>query len=99
MKPRAGAVEAWLALNKALEACGGVPCRERERNRLWISEERADREQAVARCADCPVLALCRTAGRFERFGVWGGIDRSPRPKGRPPAGRVPDWEVSCECA
>lgn len=28
-------------------------------------------------CPSCTVLELCRAAGESERFGVWGGIDRT----------------------
>lgn len=30
-------------------------------------------------CADCPALDACRTAGKAETWGVWGGVDRSTR--------------------
>jgi|GEM_PF-4877170 hypothetical protein len=31
---------------------------------------------AIAACSRCPVLAGCRSMGRAERWGVWGGIPR-----------------------
>jgi len=54
-----------------------TPCAS-EDSRLWISEDRDQREWAAGLCVGCPLLAACRAAGRAEVFGVWGGRDRSP---------------------
>ena len=53
------------------------PCR--DRLALWTSETADERAQAVEACAHCwaPLLAACGVAGEFERFGVWGGVDRT----------------------
>lgn len=49
---------------------------------LPISEDADDRAVVVEfLCPRCPALVACDAAGRFERFGVWGGLDRSP-PRG-----------------
>lgn len=34
---------------------------------------------ATTLCPSCHVKTLCRDAGKRETFGVWGGVDRSPR--------------------
>jgi hypothetical protein len=49
----------------------------------WLSESAADRRIAEQLCRGCPVILECRTAAtaRKERWGVWGGVDRSPRGK------------------
>jgi hypothetical protein len=51
---------------------------------MWTSEDVADRDAASALCLGCPVLGLCAAAAdsRDERWGVWGGRDRGPRPYG-----------------
>lgn len=44
---------------------------------LWLSEDAEEREEAAERCQGCPVLEACYRAGAAERWGVWGGRDRS----------------------
>lgn len=49
----------------------------------WTSDERWERETAAERCVECPVVVDCRAAGaagKGEPAGVWGGVDRVPRP-------------------
>ena len=41
----------------------------------FTSEDPYDREQVLEVCHDCHALEACRTAGRHESIGVWGGID------------------------
>jgi hypothetical protein len=53
----------------------------------FTSDEPAERKAAANWCVACPVLDLCREAGRSERFHVWGGVDRAPR--SRPKASEV----------
>lgn len=44
-----------------------------------ISEDPDDREYTSLRwCPSCPALDACREAGRYERHGVWGAVDRTP---------------------
>lgn len=43
-------------------------------HKLWRLEE-----QAKQICADCPVIAQCREAGRTERYGIWGGLTAEER--------------------
>ena len=49
---------------------------------LWLSEHDNERVVAVMLCDHCPVLQVCRDTAeqRDERWGVWGGKDRSIRP-------------------
>lgn len=55
----------------------------------WTSDDRFERETAAERCVSCPVVDACRAAGDAgdEPAGVWGGVDRVPRPRkpGRKP--------------
>lgn len=58
-------------------APGGVPCQADPD--AFTSEFAAERERAARLCAGCPIRVLC---GRYavaarERWGVWGGKDRS----------------------
>lgn len=52
---------------------------------LHLSEDRDERARAVQACTACPVIAACRDAADEgdERFGVWGGVDRTARPASR----------------
>lgn len=58
-------------------------CGDPATHELWVSDQRAERETAAAWCSGCPLLDVCAAAGAAEVFGVWGGVDRTPRP-GRP---------------
>jgi Transcription factor WhiB len=56
-------------------------CSDPESSHLWLSEDRDERARAGRLCAGCPVTMECWAASvaRDERWGVWAGIDRSPR--------------------
>ena len=45
----------------------------------WYSDERAERLAAADACWDCPVIQACGTYADAadERFGCWGGRDRT----------------------
>ena len=45
----------------------------------FMSDERAVRAAAARACTGCPVRGLCAeyAAAAGERFGVWGGEDRT----------------------
>jgi hypothetical protein len=75
------ALPAWRRLQDALEVTV-TPCRGRGE---WISQHPEDRAFAVQHCRRCPITELCRAYAEAakERDGVWGGVDRTPRP-GRP---------------
>lgn len=47
----------------------------------FTSEDRAERDQAAAACAGCPLLVLCGLAAvaSGERWHVWAGVDLTPR--------------------
>lgn len=70
-----------------------TPCQTHDDPGLWLSDDEEEREAAAYLCTGCPVLRECFDAGRKERFGVWGGRDREPKPRPRKPAS--PDIESS----
>lgn len=67
-----------LAAEGRRPRCGDAGAHE-----VWLSEKADVRELAVQWCAGCPVLQLCDQAADAgdERFGVWAGVDRTPRPR------------------
>lgn len=67
------------ALRAALDDRQPVPCRTPGRTALWTSEAHEERAEAAEACQACPILDPCRAAGRFERFGTWGGRDRGAK--------------------
>jgi Transcription factor WhiB len=77
---------ATASLNTALitmASQGSRPrCADPVDHQLWTSEDQHDRDTAAARCNGCQVLSLCHQAAeeREEKWGVWGGRDRSIRP-------------------
>jgi WhiB family redox-sensing transcriptional regulator len=40
---------------------------------------RRDVQQAVKACATCPVRLECLEYGRYERYGIWGGLSGQER--------------------
>ena len=66
------------ALRAALDARQHIPCRTPGRTALWTSDAYEERAEAAEACQACPILDPCGAAGRFERWGVWAGIDRAP---------------------
>lgn len=62
------------AIAEALDSGRPIPCSNRPQ---WISDELTTRKTVAPLCSPCPVLLVCREAGRDERAGVWGGIDRT----------------------
>jgi hypothetical protein len=57
-------------------------CSDPATHHLWLSDHDSERATAVMLCDHCPVLTVCRDTAeqRDERWGVWGGVDRSIRP-------------------
>jgi len=54
-----------------------VPC---HGSLLPISDDDDEREfVALAWCPRCPVVDACRAAGKFHKFGIWGGVDTTAR--------------------
>jgi len=60
-------------------------CSDPGSNELWLSESEPERAEAARLCIGCPVFLQCgeAAAANDERWGVWGGRDRTVRP-GRP---------------
>lgn len=57
------------------------PCR--EQGELWFADDPDERAAAAEACRSCPALTECgdyATTAR-EKFGVWAGKDRTPRPR------------------
>jgi hypothetical protein len=52
---------------------------------MWLSEDAAARAEAARRCVGCPVYDPCGQAAeaRQEKFGTWGGRDRTVVPGGK----------------
>ena len=54
------------------------------------SDDRDERTRVAEElCPICPIRIECRAAGTWERWGVWGGVDRTgapakPRRRGEP---------------
>ena len=71
---------AGLLERGALPPCAG--------SAAWTSDEPDERATAAELCKPCPLLDACAALADEgdERWGIWGGIDRSPtsRPAGRP---------------
>ena len=49
----------------------------------WLSDDPDERRWAARLCAGCPAITECYEAGELEEFGVWGGVDRTARPKSK----------------
>jgi hypothetical protein len=52
-------------------------CGDYEVSHYWLSECEQERKQAARWCAGCVVFTECGEVGQHQRFGVWGGIDRT----------------------
>ncbi len=48
---------------------------------LFFSNDDADRETALAMCAECPVRTECleQALATRESYGIWGGTDEQER--------------------
>lgn len=62
-----------------------TPCQSSRRRNRWTSDDATDRAWAasVRQSLGCPVLTECGAAAdeQHERFGVFGGTDRTPAPR------------------
>lgn len=69
-----------LALVDAIDAGLIVPC---AGSGDWIADDYRKRARAAQACDGCPVLDQCAAAAESteEKHGVWGAVDRTPRPK------------------
>lgn len=76
-------------LTKALAAAAArglrQHCADAEVSHLWLSEREHERAIAAKLCRNCPVILECWSVAvaRKERFGVWGGVDRTRHPNGK----------------
>ncbi len=74
-------MNAQETLTEALSALADrrvrTPCQRPGVRDRWTSDDRDDREYAVAACRFCSVLPECRAAAEEtkERWGVWAGRD------------------------
>lgn len=75
-------------LGAALEAGERPPCCWPDLGPLWLSEKHTDRAEAAHHCDGCAIFDACQDAGRSAgltggpaTFGVWGGVDRTARPR------------------
>ncbi|HEX8509731.1 MAG TPA: WhiB family transcriptional regulator [Propionibacteriaceae bacterium] len=81
------AAEAQEALTLALVTMasrGQRPrCGDPVTGEMWLSDISEERSTAAGWCAGCPVLVECgqAAAATGEAFGVWGGVDRTPKPQ------------------
>lgn len=73
--------ELTMALVKLASEGRRPACGDWRENNPWLSDDPRLRAMAARWCRGCPVLELCGAAAveRKERFGVWGGRDRTPR--------------------
>ena len=74
------ALERLTSAILALALRGGRPrCGDPATHELWTSDSGKARATAASWCAGCPVMAECGLAADAagERFGVWGGRDRT----------------------
>lgn len=73
------ALDAYAALTVALLEApdGSVPCQEEPDG--FTADRAEERAQAAILCQSCPVLDLCAAYAETakERFGIWGGEDRT----------------------
>lgn len=69
-----------LAANRARPRCGEAGAHE-----VFLSEKPEERALAASWCTGCPVRQECADAGAAiqANFGVWGGRDRTVRPRKR----------------
>ncbi len=84
------AAELSLALLELADHGQRTPCQSSRRRDRWTSDDAAERAWAAAVCLTlgCPVLTECGAAAdqQDERFGVWGGRDRTAATTRRRPA-------------
>ena len=80
------AAKASERLTRALLELGAqglrTHCSNPGKEHLWLSDVAAERALAAQLCGGCLVIGPCLEAARAnrERFGVFGGVDMTPRP-------------------
>jgi hypothetical protein len=71
------------ALDKLRARGGQPPCATEAHPDWWFSDRAAERVEAIRICHGCPIRRPCAVAGEYERYGVWGGQDKTPASKVR----------------
>ncbi len=66
------AAAAQAALASALRNLGRMVVCQNDPE-VFFSVQREELAEAAELCTGCPVFRLCREAGKFEAWGVWGG--------------------------
>jgi hypothetical protein len=80
-------IKARTALDRALDRLARTdqrtPCQHPDTSQRWTSERDIERQLAAKACHGCPVLQLCSDAAdaRDEHWYVWGGRDRTRKPR------------------
>lgn len=64
----------YMALAKALITGPAPICQGDNR---FTSEQPEQRAQVLNLCKRCQYQPLCESAGRSEKAGVWGGVDKT----------------------
>lgn len=72
----AASMRTWMHLQAFFAAGETTPCAGRNE---WLSNRAADKRTAIRLCGDCPARAACAefAENNNEKYGIWGGIDRS----------------------
>lgn len=79
-----GATAEWLALARALDAAGTVPCRTGDAAAWWPDARHVHSRPARAAlegCRRCPAAGPCLdyAMAADERYGIWGGTTPDDR--------------------
>ena len=64
----------YMALAKALITGPAPICQGDNR---FSSEQPKQRAQVLNLCKRCQYQPLCKSAGRSEKAGIWGGVDKT----------------------
>ena len=64
----------YMALIKALAAGPAPICQGDER---FVTDQPEQRAQVLTYCKRCQYQPLCKSAGRSEKAGIWGGVDKT----------------------
>ena len=70
----------WIALVIGAMTDPATPCLDRKRAEWWHAEDAEQRRQAAQLCHLCPLMVQCDAyaVAAGERYGTWGGKDRTP---------------------
>ena len=84
-RSREAAANADLTAALIRAATAGVRPRCADAEVAWMFTDESPRTRAVAAtyCDGCELLEPCGEVGRYQRFGVWAGRDRTVRLGGK----------------